>query len=392
MRSRTRASFPTLLRSIWLGAAVIAATTLSAGESLPSLTLARTITFSELNPGSDHTSSALKTSPADEPYPPYLCLRYGFIVGGRSLYLGSGRVLDLDTMKMEERFSNDISYEYISKDGRMLYATRANTDSSDISFAWDTITNQPIKTKEKIDTESAAIAVHPDGITYAQGFLGVSHELEDIAIINTITGAIAGPSSKYPKSERHVKSITQFSDDGRYLIVDHTNLIDVHTFKWISNPEFQTNKKPWETPDPNYIGDSDVFVFNRDANWVAGIRLVYDGFVFVWDRVHKKYVWKNTTADTPSAFSPNDKYLLCKGLIVHADTGETAFNDLKGTQGKFSPDGRSLVTVDDKAFYIYTLPKNSEPIFGVFQKPEPWSPPAAKKLLKTSAKKTPKKP
>lgn len=46
------------------------------------------------------------------------------------------------------------------------------------------------------------------------------------------------------------------------------------------------------------------------------------------------------------------------------------------------------MTVDDEAFYIYTLPKDSEPIFGVFQKPEPWSPP---KPMKRAGKKTIKK-
>lgn len=89
----------------------------------------------------------------------------------------------------------------------------------------------------------------------------------------------------------------------------------------------------------------------------------------------------------PSAFSPNGQFLYCCDTINGAYTGKTVFENIKGFRGKFSPDGRSLVTVDDDAFYIYTLPKDSEPIFGVFQKAEPWSPPKPAKQSKPSTKK-----
>ncbi len=365
---------------------------ISAAQGVGTLTLLHTVPLSELKDMDGQAITLTNISPSNDREVGVSTLKFGFISGGKAVYLGRGRVLELSKPGVEQRYSASLKYERISKDGRILYATKASGGLSEEYFAWDTLLNVPFIAKGRIPTSSVEIALHPDGVTYAKGYLGVSHYLEDVAIINTISGAVGGPSSKNPLTGDFVHSITQFSDDGHYLVVDGTTLIDTHTFKWLTMPEVTTNKKPWEEKEPNYIGDSKSFVFNRDASRVAGKKGPNDWSTFVWDRVNKKSLWKDPMVSEPSAFSPNGQYLYCCDTINETATGKAIFENLKGLLGKFSPDGRSLVTVDDEAFYIYTLPKDSEPIFGVFQKPEPWSPLKPAKQSKPSTRKPLQKP
>ena len=204
------------------------------------------------------------------------------------------------------------------------------------------------------------------------------HGLEGVMVVDLATGKIL----KRVPIEVPSGAGMEPTRDGK-LIVGGSGSLDPFSAQKIRTGERISLDLPENSGD---------FVFNRDASWVAGEKGANDYSTFVWDRKTKKYLWKSRDVSTPYAFSPNDKYLLCDTMMVEVVTGKTAFDGLKGHRGKFSPDGRSLVTVDDQAFYIYTLPKDSEPIFGVFQKPAPWSPPSSKKPVKTPSQKTTQKP
>lgn len=298
---------------------------------------------------------------------------YGFIRGGKAFTPGwGGWVFNLETGDWKQEFPESLEEVSITRDGSKLYG-RCKKSIPKEGF---TIFGVDTNTGEHWD---GGEMMHPDNHTWVEVGWGKTTNawIEEVSI----------GGKQVPLKGKYLSSVDGFTDNGRYLIVDKRQLIDAKTLRILPvDPEMAEVEKKID----NYIGDSEAFVFNRDASWVAGG--YKGGYAFIWNRTRKEFIWKSKPYSLPSAFSPNGTYLMCEGKVVQASTGEVAFKDLKGISGKFSPDGRSLVTVDDEAFYIYTLPKDSEPIFGVFQKPEPWSPPKRVKRTAPSTKKPLKNP
>lgn len=295
---------------------------------------------------------------------------YGFIRGGKAFTPGwGGWVFNLETGDWKQEFPASLEEVSITRDGSKLYG-RCKKSIPKEGF---TIFGVDTNTGEHWD---GGEMMHPDNHAWVEVGWGKTTNawIEEVSI----------GGETVPLKGKYLSSVDGFTDNGHYLIIDKRQLIDARTLRLLPvDPEMDEVGRKTD----NYIGDSESFVFNRDASWVAGKKGPNDWSTFVWDRVNKKFLWKETMVSEPSAFSPNGQFLYCRDTINETATGKTVFENLKGFRGKFSPDGRSLVTVDDEAFYIYTLPKDSEPIFGVFQKPEPWSPPKPAKHSTPSTKK-----
>ena len=359
---------------------------LGAISAEPPLRLVRTIPLSQLTTKGTPAFKAENFSNQEcfghQPNPAV----FGFIRKGTAVCFGyGGWVFDLKRNELSREFPEDFTCKNISMDGTLIDGYLFKGPGNPFKYVhYDTVTGTQIE-------RPSAEAYHPDNVTYAKnGRIGLEPGekgfLYSVKIINA-----AGKADEISNGGRNKLSfgaISGFSKDGRFLIVwqpfNQWRFIEVTHHRLLPlDPEFDPNKSSSE----NYIGDSDRFVFNRDVSWVAGKKGANDWSTFVWDRIHKRFLWKDTMVSEPSAFSPNNKFIYCCDAVVVASTGKALFENLKGIQGKFSPDGYSLVTVDKDAFYIYTLPKDSEPIFGVFQAPQPWSPPGAVKPTKAPVKK-----
>lgn len=353
------------------------------GSATPVLDLVKRIPFSEIV---NDQGAALKAEGIASPDPFFSMATehpregYGFIKGGKAFTPGwGGWVLDIETGAWARELPASLREVSVTKDGTKLYGRFEKVHGKGFDpFKVDTLTGKPW---------DGEMMMHPDNNTWVSIGWGKTTNawIEEVSI----------GGRDVPLKGKYLSSVDGFTGDGRYLIVDKRQLIDTKTLRLLPvDPEMAEGRKQSDT----YIGGSGIFVFNRDASWVAGFSSDFDSndeqiALFILNRKARSFIWKGKTLGGPVAFSPNDAYLLTRaGYILTSATGEIAFKDLKGKSGKFSPDGRSLVTVDDEAFHIYTLPKDSGPIFGVFQKPEPWSPPKPAKRSRSSTKKPLKKP
>lgn len=341
----------------------------------PTLLLVKRIPLSEivndqgrpLNPKAIASPNRFFSMADDQPFE-----GYGFIRGGKAFTPGwGGWVFNLETGDWKQEFPASMREVSATRDGTMLYGRYTkNPQYGFTTLGVDTLTGVPW---------NGDVMMHPDNHTWVEVSWGKT--------TNAWIEGVSIGGEQVPLKGKYLSSVDGFTDNGRYLIVDKRQLIDAKTLRLLPvDPEMAEVEKKAD----NYIGDSEAFVFNRDASWVAGG--YKGGYTFIWSRTRKDFIWKSKPYSLPCAFSPNGTYLMCEGTVVQAFTGEAVFKGLKGISGKFSPDGRSLVTVDDETFYIYTLPKDSEPIFGVFQKPEPWSPPKRVKRTAPSTKKPLKNP
>jgi len=306
---------------------------------------------------------------------------FGFLDKGKLLFFGKGGwAYDLESRKLEKRFPDTLYWPILSADGDRLFGTLKEHAES----PWDgrfvcieAATGNEIPVKWKRGAYPKYSAIHPNNriLTWVDPDDRTGAFYDALHFTDLSTGQTWKAGHRWYDNLAEVYS---FTGDGQYLVIQGEStggrrLMEIQNLQML----------------PEDAGEG--YLYNRDASWVAG---GYEGgSTFVWNRIRKAYVWehrpvwdpekvnhvwKDKPFGIPSAFSPNNAYLLCEGVIVDAATGQAAFNGLQGKHGKFSPDGRSLVTVDDKAFYIYTLPKDSAPIFGVFQEPKPWSLPKAK--------------
>ena len=75
----------------------------------------------------------------------------------------------------------------------------------------------------------------------------------------------------------------------------------------------------------------------------------------VWDLKKRSYLWRDMKWGEALSFSPDDQFLLTNKHIIKLETGAIVGSDYIGTQGKLSPDNKTLLTRDDKAFYIYQI-------------------------------------
>lgn len=305
---------------------------------------------------------------------------YGFLWSGKAVYFGQGGwIYDLEQNDLRCEFPKDLHNVILSMDGNLAFGYT----TGDAPWRMEGSVQRTGKLGAINGPVSGWFCIHPSNAMIAAWDMKYRSAvyMDAIDFCDARTGNRLHQSRPGPD----IAAMEGFTADGRILILDlsggdNSRLFDLRIMRLVPTGETQD------------IPRSDTFVFNRDASWVAGEKGANDYSTFVWDRKTKKYLWKSRDVSTPCAFSPNDKYLLCDTMMVEVVTGKTAFAGLKGHRGKFSPDGRSIVTVDDEAFYIYTLPKDSEPIFGVFQKPEPWAPPSSKKPVRMPSQKTTQKP
>lgn len=344
----------------------------SVGSPLPcaqKLGLARTIPKSTLVDGQGECLFK-KASVGGEPEGDY-----GFLWSGKAIYFGRGSwVYDMASNTLSPMFPGDLHEVALSQDGNLAFGYTKD----DALWRMEGRTQQIGKLGTINGPVRGWFRIHPSNTMVAEWDTQYRSavRMDAINFVDARTGKRIAQS--HPGWE--VLQLKTFTADGLKLVVFlasglGSRLFDMQTMKLLK-PE-----------DDEPTGD----VYNCDASWVAGGYAGGSTFIWnrnvksfiwenrpIWDSEKVNHVWKDTPYGLPSAFSPNDQFLLCEGVVVKSATGEAVFRGLKGHRGKFSPDGRSLVTLDDEAFYIYTLPKDSEPIFGVFQKPKPWSLPKAK--------------
>lgn len=300
---------------------------------------------------------------------------YGFLWSGKAVYFGQGGwIYDLEQNDLRCEFPKDLHNVTLSMDGNLAFGYT----TGDALWRMEGSVQRTGKLGAINGPVSGWFCIHPSNAMIAAWDMKYRSAVYMDAI--NFCDARTGKRLHQSRPGPDIAAMEGFTADGRILILDlsggdNSRLFDLHIMRLVPTSETQD------------IPRSDTFVFNRDASWVAGKKGANDWSTFVWDRIHKRFLWKDTMVSEPSAFSPNNKFIYCCDAVVVASTGKALFENLKGIQGKFSPDGYSLVTVDKDAFYIYTLPKDSEPIFGVFQAPQPWSPPGAVKPTKAPVKK-----
>lgn len=307
---------------------------------------------------------------------------FGFLTGGKTVLFGHGGwIYNLEARKLEKRFPDSLYWPLPSADGSLVVVSleeepyTPNFGPWGGRLAWfDTHGEIQPKPKWLPAAFPEHAALHPNSRILAvfDPEKRNLHYFTGIVFIDLQTGQRWKADGAKLGWGCDLTNMYGFTGNGRYLLLHSgtsgvIRLLDTRTFRLLP---------------PN---EEDGLVMSPDARLRAG---GYDGgYANVWDRESNAYLWEGKPYSVPSAFSPNGKYLLCESTIVTADSGVLVFEGMQGKWGKFSPDGRSVVKYDDDAFYIYTLPKDSEPIFGLFQKPEPWSPPKAKpSKVKTKSK------
>ena len=319
----------------------------------------------------------------------------GFLRGGMTYCTGQhGWAYHLDKNQMEQLFP-DGRIVSIAPDGQGLIVMIKGQQDEKESYYWKNSSAGTNKIETSDECIYNYIKIHPGNACFMAYSKKPYNKLPHLTVPTSIIfWSMDGKykweikrNKSWDIDDSYILGIKGFTMDGKYALGTFTpRLLDIREKQLLPlDPGSDITK----TTSNNLISSD---VYSRDASWVAGFSDHDDNdgktiASYLWDRISRKFVWKGKQFGTPVCFSANDAYLLVNsGSIIRTKSGEPVFQGLKGKSGRFSPDGLSLVTMDDEAFYIYTLPKDSEPIFGVFQKPEPWSPPKAKVKVKVKTR------
>lgn len=295
----------------------------------------------------------------DSPYEPFSYGKHGFINAGKSVYFGDGCwTFNLKEKALRCDLPRSLNSVNIGDDGRWLYGCVGPKDGSGAAFWLDTLLNTKKNPKPscssyllngKIDRSGRIIATP----TRPRGG-GNDYASVDLYFIDTDKSIEGKPF----KGGYNFRPFLGFSIDGKSLLFTSTSdflgIVDAKTLKLRA------------AISPPFI----YFVAGHSGNVVAGLAAIVNpetgdvpdfkekSMTSVWDLKQRKYLWKENSWGQALAFSPDDQYLLTTKHVVNLKTGEIVGSNYIGTEGKISPDNKTLLTKDDQFFYIYKIGKD----------------------------------
>lgn len=288
-----------------------------------------------------------KFSPSD--------LNFGVIKNGQQVFFGYGCwVYDLATKQLECQLPKNLAQAMLSPDGRIIFGCLADGEP----YYLDTVTGKTRKTKICPDRWVGLSGLHNNYKWIATSYPERYGSFQ-AGRIDIFTGALKATSRNNNSGYHNSK----FSDDGRYIVAfaygGNTWLIDAAKMRWLPlGPEFK-----YENPGFNISRKGSVVVHNRDISLIA-VDYVFvekgdeygSAALVIWDRAKKKILWRKPNLSTPIAFDPSSRYIMIKGAVWDWKADKLVASGILGDVGKFSNDGRTLVTRGNKAFYLYALP------------------------------------
>lgn len=278
--------------------------------------------------------------------------QYGFIQGGQSVYFGEGCWrYDISNKKMKCDFPKSLKNVYISYSGEIISGCMSE-DGKRASFYLNTLTQ-----RDRHDAKTCYNNILDPTHTYSAEDGEIGFPATRIYISIYIRN-IFSEKTKTINEKRGFYSFLGFSGDGKYILTEN-GAVDIFTKKKIvAQPPFNydvTLNYGTESHTTDRYGDDET-----TTSYIQNIKT-------------KRYLWRNRP-DYGKAlgYSWNGDYLFTsKGLLISAKTGDVVAADLHGNKGvRFSPDGRSFVSSDEEAFYIYTLPEQTGPLFGKYPGPK----------------------
>jgi hypothetical protein len=287
----------------------------------------------------------------DKPsFPPHF-LNFGVIKNGQQVFFGYGCwIYDLTTKQLDCQLPKNLAQAMLSPDGKIIYGCLSDGEP----YYLDTVTGKTRKAKICPDELLGLSGLHTNykwvGTSYPERY--GSFQAGRVDIFTGFTKVSTRDKSGYHD--------IKFSDDGRYILMTGatTRLIDAMTMHWLPlDPEFKYEKSGF-----NISGKTPV-VFNRDISLIA-VDYVFvekgdeygSAALVIWDRAKKKILWRKPNLSTPIAFDPSSRYIMIKGAVWDWKADKLVASGILGDVGKFSNDGRTLVTRGNKAFYLYALP------------------------------------
>ncbi len=296
-------------------------------------------------------------SPQDSPYVPFSYGKHGYIGAGNSVYFGDGCwTFDLKAKSLKCELPRSLNSVIIADDARWLFGCVASKDQKRDAFWLDTVTNTRKETKycnvlfpeSRLDRSGKFLAdpARPRGG-------GNDYASVDLYYLGTKKSIEGKPF----KNGHNFRPFLGFSTDGKSLLFTTSSqlgIVDAKTLKLRS------------TISPPFVH----FVAGHSGTVIAGLAAIVNpetgdipdfnekSPTSVWDIKQKKYLWQEKNWGQALSFSPDDQYLLTSKHVVNLKTGEIVGSNYIGKEGKISPDNKTLLTKDDKFFYIYRVGKD----------------------------------
>lgn len=279
---------------------------------------------------------------------------YGFTQEDQKLYFGYGCVtFDLSTQKLECTLPKSLTYATLSVDGRYIFGCLVD----EIPFYLDTKTSITKTPKICFDQSLHGVVAQKNSVAWTL-YASVNQRREPIKVqkINIFTGEMK--SSEGDRDYNYYNY--DFSGDGKYIVLTNPpRLINGATMKWLPiEKEFN-----YKEQKAGYLTDAVVRSYDVSmvaADYISPANEESDGpnsrMLVILDRKKKIFLWQKSGVTNPIAFSPDNRYLMVKGAVWDWKADKQVANGILGDVGKFSGNGRRLLTRDSKAFYLYSLP------------------------------------